>query len=45
MIPPRPSVSVRTAPIRSTSRAETPSDMTAIAIVSGMNARPVWIAS
>ncbi len=45
MIPTSPAASVLTAPKRSTIRAETPIDMTAIAIVSGRNASPVLIAS
>ena len=44
MIPKRPAASVLTAPKRSTARAATPIDITAIDTVSGMNASPVSIA-
>ena len=45
MIPTSPAASVGTEPKRSMARADAPIDMIAIAIVSGMNARPVSIAS
>ena len=42
--PVKPAARVFNAPKRSTARAETPIDMTAIETVSGMNASPVSMA-